>query len=196
MTDPIAAYYDELATRHGNTPQAVDATSQEALNHRYQALGDVADMNGKRVLEVGCGHGGLGAYLTHRYPEINYRGTDVSTKLIEIGRQAHPELRLFEANVLNLAGHYDIVLAQGIFYKLDRRRWEQTKALVAKMYALADEAAAFTALVTWEHRPSADEYRLDPARTLAYCRTLTPRVSFRSNYHPGDALFTLRRKDR
>ncbi len=190
----IAAYYDHLAAIYGHDPRAVDAPSQPALDARYQALGDVTNMNGKRVLDVGCGYGGLGAYLTHRYPKIDYRGIDISTELLTLGRQAHPEIRLFEADIHHYSGRrYDIVLAQGIFYKLTRQRWRQTQWLIAKMYALANEVAAFTALVEWEHKPGT-EYRLDPPRTLGYCHTLSPRLSFRNDYHQGDALFALYRK--
>ncbi len=190
----IAAYYDHLAAIYGHDPRAVDAPSQPALDARYRALGDVTNMNGKRVLEVGCGYGGLGAYLTHRYPKIRYRGIDISAELLAVGRQAHPELQLSEADVMHIwATRYDIVLAQGIFYKLTRQRWKKTQQLIAKMYALADEVCAFTALVEWEHKPGA-EYRLDPPRTLGYCHTLSPRVMFHNDYHQGDGLFALYRK--
>ncbi len=190
----IAAYYDHLATIYGHDPRAVDAPDRRALEVRYEALGDVADLNGKRVLEVGCGYGGLGAYLTYRYPKINYRGIDISAELLAIGRQAHPELQLSEGDVMQVwATRYDIVLAQGIFYKLTRQRWWQAQRLIAKMYSLANETVAFTALVEWERDPGV-EYRLDPVRTLAYCKTLAPGVMFRNDYWRGDALFALYRK--
>ncbi len=218
MTDRIAAYYDQLAARYGNTPQAVDAPNQEALDVRYEALGDVCDLNDKRVLEVGCGHGGLGAYLTHRYPEINYRGIDISAGLISLGRQAHPELRLYQANLYDLSGsvRYDVVLAQGVLYKL--RGWAEVQQMIAALYALAGEVAAFTALtlqseqglesaerddpdldeedpgLRGRHIRSLGEYRLDPVRAFAACRRIAPRVSYRNDYRPGDALFALYRK--
>ncbi len=194
----IAAYYDHLAAVYGHDPRAVDAPDLKALHSRYQALGDVADMNGKRVLEVGCGYGGLGAYLTKRYPAIDYRGIDISDRLLALGWQAHPELRLWKVDVMNFiaAEIYDVVLAQGIFYKLGSGAWKQTQELIAKMYALAGEACAFTALVKLLQRRRGDayEYRLDQTRTLRYCRSLAPGVSLRTDYHPGDALFALYRK--
>ncbi len=192
MTD-IAAYYDQLAAQHGATPAAVDASSQEVLDARYRALGDVTDLNGKRVLEVGCGYGGLGAYLTDRYPEIDYRGIDISAQLLELGRTAHPELRLDHADLRDFpeCDRYDVVLAQGIFYKTSG--WAATREMITRLYALTDEVAAFTAII---ERPGANggEYRLNAHQTLRFCRRLAPRVSYRNNYHPGDALFALYRK--
>ncbi len=212
----IAAYYDRLAAEHGATPAAVDASSQEALDARYRALGDVCDMNGKRVLDVGCGYGGLGAYLTGRYPEIDYLGMDISMGQLMAATKAHPELRLMSLNVLDFPTDIrcDVVLAQGIFYKLGPGAWEQTKRLIAKMYALADEVCAFTALVELQQGlqsaerddPDLDqqdpclgaghEYRLDPVRALRYCGSIASGVGIRNDYRRGDALFTLYRKAR
>ncbi len=210
----IAAYYDHLADLYGHDPRAVDAPDQESLGVRYQALGDVCDMNRKSVLEVGCGYGGLGAYLTERYPEIDYRGIEISSGLLMLGREAYPELRLYGGELLALqsANPYDVVLAQGIFYKLSHHPWEKSKRLIAKMYALAGEVSAFTALIDLEkgfqagerddpelhdHDPglgAAHEYRLDAARTRDYCRSLSGLMTYRDDYHRGDALFTLHRK--
>jgi trans-aconitate methyltransferase len=182
----IANYYDRLAATHGHTPQAVDAPDQAALDVRYQALGDVTDMNGKTVLDVGCGYGGLGAYLTHRYPNIDYHGIDISQGLIDLGREAHPELTLTLRDLLDLADapSYDVVIAQGIFYRLEST--EAPSTMVRRMFTIAREAVAFTSLSTWKPHRAAGELHIDPADTLKFCRRLTSRVVLRHDYHPGD----------
>jgi trans-aconitate methyltransferase len=191
VNDRIAAYYDELAAKYGNAPQAVDAPNQVALDVRYQALGDLCDMNGKRVLEVGCGHGGLGAYLTDRYPEIDYRGIDISEGLLSLGRQAHPDLRLYHRDLSDLSDSYDVVLAQGIFYLLDGI--SHASELVRRMLALADEAVAFTAVSAWKPNRQPGELHVDPIAMLQFCHALSSRVALRHDYLDGDVAFYLYR---
>ena len=190
----IAAYYDALAAAHGTGPQAVDASSQESLELRYRVLGDAIDFDGKSVLDVGCGFGGLGVHLTERYADVDYSGIDISEGLVAAGRHAHPELRLEVGDVLEMppAQRFDAVLAQGIFYLLGDEAEAKAERLIAAMWALAVECVAFTALSSWATGAvDPQEFRVDPARLLNYCRTLTPRVVLRHDYHPGDVALYL-----
>jgi len=187
-TAHIAAYYDRLVDRYGHDPRAVDASSRATLDVRYRVLGDVGDMRGKRVLEVGCGFGDLGAHLRERYADVAYRGVDLAPRMIEEGRRAHPELDLEVADVLDLpAGEtYDFVVAQGIFYKLRDAPEQRMRALVERMFALAGEAVAFTAISAWAAERDPGEFHVDPAAVLALGRSLTKAVVLRHDYHPGD----------
>lgn len=190
MTDRsrIAGYYDRLVDRYGNDPRAVDASSERSLLVRWVALAEVADLTEKDVLEVGCGLGGLGAFLSQRFDGIRYRGIDISPRMIDEARRAHPELELQHADVLDLPDEdaADVVLAQGIFYLLGDEAETKLERLVAKMFALAREAVAFTAISSWSPSRDPGEFYADPARTLDFCRTLTPFVVLRHDYHPGD----------
>ena len=58
--------------------------------------------------------------------------------------------------------------------------------LVARMFALCREAVAFNSLSTWAPDPEPSEFYADPAETLAFCRTLTTRVTLRHDYHTRD----------
>jgi SAM-dependent methyltransferase len=184
----IAAYYDALVDRYGHDPRACDASGAASLERRYRVLGDVQDLAGKRVLEVGCGFGDLGAYLQRRYEGVVYRGVDLSPRMVEAGRATHG-LDLRVANVLDLdpaLERYDVVLAQGIFYLLDGDAEAKTHELVRAMTGLAGEAVAFTAVSTWTPSPEPGEHYVDPVSLLGFCRTLTPFVAIRHDYHPGD----------
>ena len=144
----IAAYYDGLVDRYGHHPRAVDASSRTSLDVRYGVLAAVGDMSGRSVLEVGCGFGDLGVQLRERYAGLRYRGIDLSPRMIEEGRRVNPGLELDVLDVLDVpAGEaYDYVLAQGIFYLLREDPEARMRAIVQRMFALATEAVAFTAI--------------------------------------------------
>jgi SAM-dependent methyltransferase len=193
----IAAYYDARVDEFGHDPRAVDASSQASLDVRYRSLSAVADLSGKRVLEVGCGFGDLGAYIAARHEGVRYRGVDLSPRMVEEGRRAHPGLDLEVGNVLALPPRqdYDIVLAQGIFYLLREDPEARVRELVTQMFALASEAVALTAMSTWAAEPDPDEYQLDPALAVAIGRSLTKAVVLRHDYHPADLTLYLYRRD-
>jgi SAM-dependent methyltransferase len=191
----IAAYYDELVDRYGHDPRAVDAASAESLAVRYDALTGVAPLAGKRVLEVGCGFGDLGASIRAQHDGVEYRGIDVSERMIEAGRKIHPELDLGHADVLELddSEPFDVVLAQGIFYLLGEDAEVKMQRLIEKMFTLAREAVACSAISTWSDRSDPGEYRVDPLRLLTFGRTLTRSLVLRHDYHPGDVTLYLYR---
>ena len=192
----IAAYYDHLVGKFGDAPQAVDAGSQEALDKRYRVLTEVADLNCKKILEVGCGFGGLGMYLSQRYPESSYTGIDISQGMIDKGRTLFPDLRLEQRNVFELHGEmsYDVVLAQGIFYLLGKCADKKAQQILDKMLSLAREAVACCAISTWTERKFVDEYCVDPSQLLAWGRQLTRKLVLRHDYHRGDVCVYLYRE--
>jgi len=70
---------------------------------------------GKRVLEVGCGHGGGASYLTRALGPQSYVGLDLNPAGIEFCRQRHqvPGLRFVRGDAENLpfpAGSFDAVI--------------------------------------------------------------------------------------
>lgn len=55
----------------------------------YHRTATQVDLNGKRVLEVGCGHGGGAAYLTRTLHPASYTALDVNPAGIAFCRQRH-----------------------------------------------------------------------------------------------------------
>ena len=203
MTD-IARFYDRLADKHGATPKAVDAYGQNSLNARYEVLSEVCHLDGRSVLDVGCNYGGLGAYLRDRgrLSETNYTGIDISKKAIEVGKKENPDLNLNYADLETywpmdiLTGgqkQFDVVLAQGIFYKLPNTPEGGAKIieLISHLARLSKFALAFTSV--W-HGGRPDKIPgvnwLEPAPILAFLLTMTPWVSLKTDYmDPDDADF-------
>lgn len=184
----IASYYDALVNRYGYSPRAVDASSARSLEVRYATLAAVAPLAGKRVLEVGCGFGDLGAYIAARFDDVRYTGIDLSARMIEVGQRKHSELELLQADVLELENieQFDVVLAQGIFYLLGDEAEEKMHALITKMFRITREAVACSAISAWGLHQDPNEFRVEPARLISFARSLTTSLVFRTDYHPSD----------
>jgi len=59
------------------------------------------DLNGKRILEVGCGRGVFAHYLANRYPNAVIVAVDFSTAAIEIAKKTYPGLHNLEFRTEN-----------------------------------------------------------------------------------------------
>ena len=144
-------------------------------------------MNGKRVLEVGCNFGALGKYLTEKYPTIDYVGIDISEQAIELGHKENPDLDLRRCSLENHIGKYDVVVAQGIFYKLTDP--QDMLTMIEQMRDLSTEAVAFSAIDVFGGQ--GDEMRINPAVLAQYFADVP--FSLRHDYHPSDSTFYLYR---
>lgn len=55
----------------------------------YHVTATQVDLSGKRVLEIGCGHGGGASYLTRTLKPESYVGMDLNPKGVEFCQQRH-----------------------------------------------------------------------------------------------------------
>jgi ubiquinone/menaquinone biosynthesis C-methylase UbiE len=74
-------------------PMAVPLAESDEPNRFYIQLyhrtATQADLSGKRVLEVGCGHGGGASYLTRTLRPAAYTGLDLNSAAIAFCRKRH-----------------------------------------------------------------------------------------------------------
>jgi len=74
-------------------PMAVPLAESDEPNRFYIQLyhrtATLADLSGKRVLEVGCGHGGGASYLTRTLRPAAYTGLDLNRAAIAFCRKRH-----------------------------------------------------------------------------------------------------------
>ncbi|WP_372506857.1 phthiotriol/phenolphthiotriol dimycocerosates methyltransferase [Mycobacterium heidelbergense] len=81
----------------------------------YSRVATQADLTGKRVLEVGCGHGGGASYLARTLRPASYTGLDLNSAGIDFCRNRHkvPGLEFVQGNAEDLpfgAESFDAVI--------------------------------------------------------------------------------------
>ncbi len=183
-------FYQSLLARYGDSHQALNWGSVHSQQRRFEVLAGAGIATGESLLDVGCGLGDLYAWLQSRHPEVAYTGMDLTAAMIERARQRFPDARFIRGTLLEgtaLGGdEFDRVAASGIFYLRKQDPETYLQRTVRAMFARARKSVAFNTLSTWTTRRDAGEFYADPARVLDFCRTLTPYVVLRHDYHPGD----------
>jgi len=108
------------------------------------------------------------AAASQRFPGVEFRNVDLMDRSGQSGLAA------------------DWVFASGIFTFRRVRPQHYLETMVARMFSLARKGLAFNSLSAWASRRQDGEFMADPMQVLEFCRTLTPRVALRHDYHPGD----------
>lgn len=195
-----AEHYRRLLAEHGRSYRALNWGSLEGQRLRFQTLAGIGDLNGKSVLDVGCGLGDFAGWLREAGTRVEYTGLDITPELVSTARELHPEFSFLQGDILDRATlasrRFDYVFASGIFatYKEGGARWMES--CLRRMWELAGEGLAFNALSSWSDAQAPAEYHADPAATLAFVGSLSRWVVLRHDYHPRDFTVYLLRHER
>jgi SAM-dependent methyltransferase len=117
----LSKYYYPFATRHGadhrlflnlgyeeDPPMALALSASDEPNRfriqLYHRTATQANIAGKRVLEVSCGHGGGASYIMRALHPASYTGLDLNPAGIDFCRQRHnlPGLDFVQGNAEKL----------------------------------------------------------------------------------------------
>jgi SAM-dependent methyltransferase len=114
------AYERNLIGKDPDSPEAVFARGEDKVRLRYSTLCEIDELNGKKVLDFGCGTALLLSYFKEKNIDCEYHGWDISEAMVEIATQRHPEADFKVVDVLRddlteYLGYFDIILASGVF---------------------------------------------------------------------------------
>ena len=102
-----------------------------------------------RVLDIGCGNGRFGHFLTQHLGAMRYTGVDYSPEMLQITRKRLPDAQLLARDLVSEAppaGPFDLVVCFGFLHHIPgaAQRMELVRALGS---ALAD--GGLLTFVTW-----------------------------------------------
>jgi RimJ/RimL family protein N-acetyltransferase len=190
----VREFFDERARRERDTVAALDYGSEGSQRARFAAIVESVELDGRSLLDVGCGLAHLADFLDERGLHVRYTGLDISPAMVARARRRRADLDLRAGNVLDSPlDDHDVVCANGIFYLHGAAGGHVLERVVERMWQLAREAVVFTSLSAWAPPGEEGEFHAEPLETLAFCRRLTSRIAFRHDYLPHDFLVVLRR---
>lgn len=180
--------YSERYKKHGYSPATLGWGENGRQHLRFCHLYQVGQMQGKSVLDVGCGFGDLYGYLVSRGWEGHYTGIDMVPELIAEGKSRYADAELINADFesFNFQRQFDYVLASGIFnLRLSSEdNWSYITRVLSRMFELAKVAVAVDFMTTWVDFQRPEAFHTDPAELLNKIRPLTNRFVIRQDYMP------------
>lgn len=99
----LQLHYEKKLAEHGPNAKGMDWPNQEDLNRRFEVLTSIAtNEHNASLLDLGCGVGLLIDYLQNQdlLHKFEYRGADISSKMVSIAAESHPEFSFEVRDVL------------------------------------------------------------------------------------------------
>jgi Trans-aconitate methyltransferase len=181
-------FYSSLLDKHGLNPQSLNWGSQQSQETRFKILAGIAELKNQSILDVGCGLGDFYNWLKVEEKDTVYHGIDITPKMIETASARFPGVRFDIGTVEDIVEDesYDFVFASGIFYLVENEPYSFMKKTILKMLSISKKGIAFNSLSAWADSKTKGEFYASPGETLEYCKTLSPYVVLRHDYHPAD----------
>jgi len=117
--DIIKNYYEPNLKEDLPDYKILGWESREAQFQRFQILTDNVEMNGHKILDVGCGLGNLLEHLKEIHENPDYTGVDILENMISKARETHPGFNFQQMDIFSedhfQEGEFNTIYSSGIF---------------------------------------------------------------------------------
>jgi cyclopropane fatty-acyl-phospholipid synthase-like methyltransferase len=156
--DKIKQYYDENNIAGSPDYYILGWESEEAQKLRFEQLIGNLGLEGRTILDVGCGTGNLLEYIGTKFTNFRYTGIDVLPHMIERAEQKKLNgnficMDLFKNNPYSNKS-FDIIFSSGIFNLNLGNNVDFLLDAVEMFQSLAGEAVSFNLL--WDKSQDKD----------------------------------------
>ena len=181
-------FYSDLIEKHNLDVKSLNWGSRESQEMRFDLFAQLDNLNQKSILDVGCGLGDFYNWLEKKNIQTNYKGIDITPKMIEKAKERFPNVNFEVKNILEELENqrYDYVFASGIFYLVEHQPFEFMKKMIQKMFEMAEKGIAFNSLSSWADQKHENEFYANPWEVVDFCHTLSRKVVLKHDYHPAD----------
>jgi SAM-dependent methyltransferase len=187
--------YRQLLAVHGEGP-AVAQLSAEGQRSRFKKLAEVGDLNGKSILDLGCGLGDLLPFLEQKFSNISYTGVDIVQELISAATTIRGQRAQFLCRDIvedPLGQKFNFVMISGIFNNVGITT-ELLKQMIAAAFDCCIDALAFNFISTYVNFTDSKMAYHDPREVFDFClEHLSRKVQIHHHYDKCDvAMFVYR----
>lgn len=177
----VISFFNKNLMLHGDRPEAVRWSSIGQIAH-YQAMLEIGDINGSKILDFGCGKGDFYQFLKDKNIHIDYHGYDINEKLIALAKQKFPDavFRVFDIDKDTINEDFDYIFLCGVFNLKVEGLDDMIKDTLTKLFKHCRIGFAFNALSS--HNPKKDfelHYTLPEDIFSFAVQNLSPYVSLR-----------------
>jgi SAM-dependent methyltransferase len=184
--------FQQSYQQYGYSPQALQWTSKQTMDNRFEALTRCLDFESKSVLDVGCGFGDIIPFIEKKAKSFNYLGIDLVEQMASEARKQYPDYKFTVGDYFAdpIKEKFDIVLTSGTLNgNLGFETLSFRLKAIEVMWEHANEVCAFNMLGSHPQPGNDPGYLVhyaDSLEILSFCLTLTPKLVFIQDYDPED----------
>ena len=186
IINAAAKLYNERYKEFGADIKTVGWKDKESQQLRFEVLIKNIDLNGKTILDVGCGLGGLVDFLYKKKVfNFNYIGIDVAKDLIDALNQKKysDNINFFYGDIfsLNLSNIDVSILSGALSYKQPGIK-KSAKQTLFKMYDLSKEVACLNFLSSYVDYEADINVHYQPEAVFAWAKEVSKKVRIYNDY--------------
>lgn len=181
-----ALYYDECASLIDDDSKAMGWSSEFNQMLRFDVMTYLVDMTGRSVLDVGCGDGAFFHYLNEQNIHAQYKGIDVSAKMVQRAQNRYPGIHVCQADFFDVQDDYDVVVCSGGLSMCSEDPMDYLLAAIDHLFTMSSSHLVFNLLSSHAPSRSSKFNRYDPVVVLDACFKKTPFVTLHHGYLPND----------
>jgi len=184
-------HFNKKIKQYKRGAKAVSYGSEGSQKIRFEVLSEIGNLNGKTILDVGCGLGDFYGFLKNKGIEPKkYVGIDINPLMISKAKKNYPDAKFFVGDLLKIIpeGRFDYVFQSGIF-NLVFQKWQKiTYKILTQMYNLSKIGVGSNFLSTLTpFKKDKNSYYADPNKIINFIYThLSKNFVLRHNYKPND----------
>ena len=192
----LLTFFDRHLRDHGDTPQAVRWTP-EGQRRRYEAFREIiGDLEGKSLLDFGCGKGDFYGFLRDQGFSGAYCGIDVNPGFTVLARRKYPgaEFLTLDIEEAPWARHFDVVVGCGVFNLRIAGIATSLRETTKILYGLCRESLHVNFLTARTPRHDVELHYVEPAELLGFAlEELSSTVTLRHGLVPDDVYLSVYR---
>lgn len=177
----VISFFDRQLSQQGDRPEALRWSGTGQHLH-YESLLEIGDINGRKILDYGCGKGDLCQFLRDKDIQVEYSGFDINEKLIALAAKKFPEVdfRIFDVEKDVLCEEFDYIFLCGVFNLNVQGLDETVKNVLIKLFKHCRHALAFNALSAHSPEKGFELHYVSPEDIFDFAlKNLSPFVALR-----------------
>ncbi|MBI3591582.1 MAG: methyltransferase domain-containing protein [Candidatus Melainabacteria bacterium] len=185
----IIERYNKRLSEFGYNPKTLGWGEKMRHNLRYNILLTHWDLNGKSVLDFGCGFGDMYGYANKINLKIKYHGIDINENLIAEGKKIYPDANLYIKDIFDEKNEksekkYDYILSSGVHNSKIRDNWGFIKKTFEFFDKYSIKGFALNFLSDKVDYQLEYTYHANPMEILDLAYTYSNRITLRNDYMP------------
>ena len=188
-------FYGGKFRRHGLSVDSLGWQSVEKQELRFGVLSEIADLEGRSVLDVGCGFGDLLGWFRNENVNVKYRGVDLMEDFVKVARERYPGGKFWAFDITgdpppDFEPPFDYVIASGLLGLHVGDDYKFARTVLRRMFEWCRRGLAANMISTYvDYREDYLAYT-QPEEIFRFCKeNLTWKVGLRHDYLPYE--FTL-----
>ena len=173
--------------------EILDWEDRESQYSRFDVLLDSVSLQGKSLLDVGCGVGDLCVYIKEKGFSVDYRGVDILGDMVTEARRRCGSDCFFQADILEIdpfdGKKFDVAFCSGIFNLETGNNKQLFDRFLPRLKEMTGEAVVINLLSVKSPDITRGYHYFDPAAVRGQALQLYSEVEVKEGYLNND--FTL-----